>query len=781
MKPTSLRARRLGLAALLFSAWGCADETAVVPPRDASTTDVPARDVPAIDAPPSDRPMDAPAIDRPADVVAPIDRPDAPAVDVRPVDAPVLVDVASDRGPPIDAGSLTGRLAFDAPEEWTRLGTTYSVASDLTGDGLREAVLVDTFSPVGSVRVTFAVAQSGGDYVPAGSFTVTGYSASLSYADFDGDRRVDVLVRVQSASTPNSYIARGRGDGTFAPIEALTFTAQLAADFDRDGRSDLLETSLRSPVVHLRTAAGGFTTVTSAVTLSDAPTAVGDFDGDGTADLVNGTVVYRGLGGGRFGAGLPATCAGCATPVRTLVARLDDDARDDLVVADATQVTVLLGQASGALNRVAAYPIARPVQLAAGDLDGDHHTDLVVIAEPIGVTSDDLLQLLYGDGTGSFPDRRDYENTRPNSRLPVIVDADRDGRNDVVLDGRFVAYNRGDRRLRAPELSAFTPQSASGNHQIAALDGAGSLSLVVARAGAEIDRWRFQADRRLGARSTCAGPGATVYRGISDITGDGRPDVFSSAAGVLSVWPGMGGCSFGPEHRSNVTMYSRVFVRVDADALPDLVFSTTGGLGVALATAPGDFGPTVTSAFRGEVDYLAAGDWNHDGSMDAFVIDNQAHAMTVFNGDAARRLTAGQVFPGATGDELWYPKAGDVDGDGDLDLVLANSRASQLELLRNNGTGVFAREVLGPIDPVVEITLADFDNDGRLEVLAADNQLATSIYRVDARGATRLLRLQIPRGAFPYDVDGDGDLDLVYFATYGGSAVVAVTNNRLVD
>ncbi len=781
MKPTSLRARRLSLTALLCSAWGCADEPAVIPTRDASTTDVPARDVPAIDAPPSDRPMDAPAIDRPADVVAPIDRPDASAVDVRPVDVPVLVDVASDRGPPIDAGSVTGRLAFDAPEEWTRLGTSYSVASDLTGDGLREAVLVDTFSPVGSVRVTFAVAQPGGDYVPAGSFTVTGYSASLSYADFDGDRRVDVLVRVQSASTPNSYIARGRGDGTFAPIEPLTFTAQLAADFDRDGRADLLETSLRSPVVHLRTAAGGFTSVASTVTFSDAPTAVGDFDGDGTVDLVNGTVVYRGLGGGRFGAGLPATCAGCPSPTRTLVARLDDDARDDLVLADTMQVTVLLGQASGALNRVAAYPIARPVQLAAGDLDGDHHTDLVVIAEPLAVTSDDLLQLLYGDGSGSFPDRRDYENTRPNSRLPVIVDADRDGRNDVVLDGRFVAYNRGDRRLRAPELSAFTPQSASGNHQIAALDATGPLSLVVARAGAEIDRWRFQADRRLGARSTCSGPGTTVYRGVSDLTGDGRPDVFSSTGAVLSVWPGTGGCAFGAEHRSNVTMYSRVFVRVDADALPDLVFSTTGGLGVALATAPGDFGPTVTSAFRGEVEYLAAGDWNRDGAMDAFVIDNQAHAMTVFNGDAARRLTAGQVFPGATGDELWYPKAGDVDGDGDLDLVLANSRASQLELLRNNGAGVFAREVLGPIDPVVELTLADLDNDGRLEVLAADNQLATSIYRIDARGATRLLRLQIPRGAFPYDVDGDGDLDLVYFATYGGSAVVAVTNNRLVD
>nr|MBK7070153.1 VCBS repeat-containing protein [Deltaproteobacteria bacterium] len=779
MPPPALRFRRLCLAALVSYAWGCGTEQLVDPPRDASTPDASTRDVPALDAPTPDRPaldvpaLDVPAPDRPADVPAP-DRPaDVPAPD-RP-------DAARDGGPPVDAGMVTGRLAFDAPEEWTRLGTSYAVAADLTGDGLREAVLLDTFNPVGSVRVTFAVARPGVDFVPAGSFTVTGYSASLDYADFDGDRRVDVLVRVQSASTPNSYIARGRGDGTFAPVEALTFNARLPADLDRDGRSDLIDASLRSPVVHLRTAAGGFTRVPTTITLGDAPTVVGDFDGDGAPDLANGTVVYRGLGGGRFAAGLPATCAGCAQPSRMLVARLDGDARDDLVIADNAQVTVLLGQPSGALSRAAAYAVPRPVQLAAGDLDGDRHTDLVVIGQPLATTSDDLLQLLYGDGTGSFPDRRDYENTRPNSRLPVITDADGDGRNDVVLDGRFVAHNRGGRRLRAPELSAFAPESVSRNQQIAALDGPGPLSLVVARAGTALDRWPFQADRRLGARSSCAGPGMTVYRGVADITGDGRPDVFSSAAGVLSVWPGTGGCAFGVERRSNVTMYSRVFVRVDGDALPDLVFSTAGGLGVALATAPGAFGPTVTSAFRGDVSYLAAGDWNRDGAVDALVVDNEAHAMTVFNGDAGRRLTAGQVFPGASTDELWYPKAGDVDGDGDLDVVITNSRASQLELLRNNGAGVFAREALGPIDPVVELTLADLDNDGRLEVLAADNQLATSIYRVDARGATRLLRLQIPRGAFPYDVDGDGDLDLVYVNAYGGSAVVAVTNNRFVD
>lgn len=763
------------LALLPMLAAACADpDAAGVPARDAAP-DRALVDVPLLDV------VDVAVMDTRPDVAA--DRPDVPPVDVpAPVDAPPPVDAGApvDAGPRVDAG--TGGVAlFDAPVEWAALPAGFRIGDDVTGDGRPDGVRSDPFATSGRVTFTFAVAQADGRFVTAGDFSVPGNAATLSFGDFDGDRHADAFVRVQTASTPNAFVVRSRGDGTFLAVEPIAFRAALAADFDGDGRTDVLEApGFPTAAVQLRTAAGGFTRVPIDFT-ADAALA-GDFDGDRVVDLVVGTTVRRGTGGGHFGPALAATCAGCPAATRALVARIDDDARDDLVIADDATVAVLLGQSGGALSRSFSAAITRPTRLSAGDVDRDGHTDLVVVSQVIPVTSDDQMSLLYGDGRGLFPEQRDYENTRGTAPAPQVLDADRDGLNDVVLDGRFVAYGRGARRIRAPELSAYTIGTDQHTTQVAALGGPGPLHLAVVQSDASIRTWRFRADRRLDpTMTTCAGPGSTPYRGLGDLTGDGRADLFASASGTLSVWIGAGGCAFGAEQRSSMTSFLRAFVRANGDALIDAVYTTTGGVAVSLGTGPGLFGAPVVTTLRGDFDQLAAGDWNRDGFVDALLVDNEAHAVTVLRGDGGQRFTASQTINDFGTGDLWYPVAGDADGDGDLDVFVANRAAGQLDVFRNDGRGAFARSSLTAIDPVVQITLADVDNDGRVEVIAADNQLSTSVYRIDGAGATRLARLWIPRGAFPYDADGDGDVDLVYRAEYGGRGAVAVTNNRLVE
>jgi hypothetical protein len=730
---------------------------------DASVPD--AADTPAV--------IDTPALDRVDVAVA--DVLDARATDVsdaRVADAPDVV-VALDGGP-------RGTLRFDLPEEVSRLPTSYALVRDLNGDGRLDALLTESFSPVGMLHYTFALAQPSGDYTPGARFTVNGTAATLDYGDFDADRRTDVFVRVASATTPNTYIFRGRGDGTFAPAETLTFTGNLIADFNADGRTDIVQfVGSSSAIVQLRQADGTFRALPSFF-LPTTLVVAGDFDGDGRPDLFTGTTVLRGLGDGRFASAQPVTCMACRNASRTLVGRFNADPRDDLIVTDTENVSVLLGQSDGSLSMAANYTVYRPEQLSAGDLDADGNLDLVFYAQPIGVTSNDQLALFYGDGTGRFPDPRAYQNTRWSSVRPLVADVDQDGVRDVVIDGRYVAQGRGTRRIRAPELSTFAFTDSNGTYSVAALTGRAPLDLIVPTMTASFRAWRFQSDRRLGPMAMCDGPGTGIYRGVRDLTGDGRPEVFSFGTAVLSVWPSMGGCTFGTEHRSTLTAYTHVFTDANRDALLDLVHTTAGGLGVSLATAPGDFGASVVSPLRGSFEYLAAGDWNRDGSVDALVIDNSARTITVLQGDTSRRLTASQTFT-STATEVWYPTPGDVDGDGDTDVLVSNNTARQLEILRNDGTGRFARETLMTIDSLTQMSVADLDNDGRLEVLVADGQLQMSVLRVDRAGATRLLRLAIPRGAAPYDVDGDGDLDLVQVGRYTGRAFVGVANNRAID
>src|SRR4029453_5098922 len=67
---------------------------------------------------------------------------------------------------------------------------------------------------------------------------------------------------------------------------------------------------------------------------------------------------------------------------------------------------------------------------------------------------------------------------------------------------------------------------------------------------------------------------------------------------------------------------------------------------------------------------------------------------------------------------------GDLDGDGDLDLVLAKGRHQPLldRVLLNDGKGGFVASDLGPkADRTYTAALADLDGDGDLDVLTSND------------------------------------------------------------
>ena len=194
----------------------------------------------------------------------------------------------------------------------------------------------------------------------------------------------------------------------------------------------------------------------------------------------------------------------------------------------------------------------------------------------------------------------------------------------------------------------------------------------------------------------------------------------------------------------------------------------------------------------GTTNGLVVADLNLDGFPDLLLANNGQDAILINDGAGNFRDETDPRIP-ASPDVTQDLELGDVDGDGDLDLIVANEGPNIL--LFNDGTGHFIPSAWGipPRDAPEETREADFgdvDGDGDLDLLFAN--VAAFVSEADPRN--RLLindgqgrysdetETRLPRdeassfdGDFR-DVDGDGDLDVLT-----GNSDVDLSQGRIAD
>ena len=180
---------------------------------------------------------------------------------------------------------------------------------------------------------------------------------------------------------------------------------------------------------------------------------------------------------------------------------------------------------------------------------------------------------------------------------------------------------------------------------------------------------------------------------------------------------------------------------------------------------------------------VALADLNGDGKLDIVVANEQSHDLTVLLGDGTGRFTEAPGSPVPAGNMPNDIVIARFNADAALDIAVANHEADYLTALLGDGRGGFRPAPGSPIRVGVTphphgIAAADFDGDGKLDLVtdgwATDE---VEVLRGDGNGGFSPLATHRV-GRHPYqrvrafDADGDGNPDIVTANLRGASVTV---------
>ena len=630
-------------------------------------------------------------------------------------------------------------------------------------------------------------AEKGVNYQFAGASV-----SSIAFADVDGDGDEDVLISGENTiglDKIQTILYTNDGEGKFTevantPFVGVKFGSIAFADVDGDGDQDvLISGSINLDIyfskLYTNDGMGNFTEVsgTPFEEVLFGSIAFVDVDGDGDQDvLITGqnannqriAKLYKNSGLGHFTEVTGTPFVGVAQG-SIAFADVDGDGDQDVLITGQNAAyqriaKLYTNDGEGIFSEVPGTPFEGVFfgSIAFADVDGDDDSDVLIT----GLTSSGFISKLYKNtGLGVFIEviGVPFDGVRASSI--AFADVDGDGDQDLLISGLNAA-----------------------NHKIAKLyknSGLGNFS--------EILDTPFE---------------GVFYSSIafSDVDSDGDQDVLiaglnSSGGEIAKLYTNDGEGNFTEVTSTpfeGVFFSSIAFADVDGDGDQDVLIAGSNSSAAKIIKlytndGEGNFSEVPGTPFEGVFfGSIAFADVDGDDDSDVLItgLTSSSSISKLYKNDGKGNFieVTGTPFEGVSSGSITF---GDVDGDGDQDVLISGTNDSgypSLKLYTNDSQGNFTEVKNTPFEKINtgSIPFADVDGDGDQDILI----IGSSLSRISAKlyindGSGNFYLSPEPDFAAAWansiaftDVDGDGDQDvLITGRNSGGISSILYSNN----